>query len=128
MGETLHIPELERLRTDLNHLYKTVYQGNGTPSLVTQIAKLEHRLTALEDKLDRNFTTIENEMSLKFKNITDIVNEKFNHISYQIAQEFEKKKLDITGRWNYKLGTLTASIAGVCSILTIIVAEFVRRL
>lgn len=120
--------DLNSIRTDLDLLYKTVYQGNGTPSLVTQVAKLEHRITTLEEKLDRNFETIDNEITLKFKNITDVVNEKFNYISYQITQEFEKKRTESAGRWSFRSSAFTASVAGICSIIAIIVAEFVKRM
>jgi hypothetical protein len=116
------------LRSDVDLLYKTVYHGNGTPSLITQITKLEHRIDSLEQKLDNNFKTIDNEMSLKFKNITDVVNEKFNNISYQISQEFVKRKHDTAGRWSFKTGALTASVAGACSIIAIIVAEILKKI
>lgn len=119
---------LHELRDDLNHLYKTVYQGNGAPSLVTQVAKLESRISTLETKLDTNFKTIDNEISLKFKNVTDVVNEKFNHLSYQITSEFEKRKSDNSGRWGFKTGVFTATMAGICSIVAIIIAEFVKRM
>lgn len=119
---------LQDIREDLNHLYKTVYQGNGAPSLVTQVAKLESRLSTLETKLDTNFKTIDTEISLKFKNVTDVVNEKFSHLSYQIASEFEKRKSDNNGRWGFKTGVFTATMAGTCSIIAIIIAEFVKRM
>jgi hypothetical protein len=118
---------LEKLRDDLNHLYKTVYQGNGTPSLVTQVAKLDHRIDAIENKLDDNFESIELEMSLKFKNVTDVVNEKFNYISYQITNEFERKRNESTGKWNFKTTTVAAGIAGFCSFLSILIAELIKR-
>jgi len=119
---------LLEVRDDLNYLYKTVYQGNGAPALVTQVAKLESRLTSLESKLDSNFKTIDSEISLKFKNVTDVVNEKFNNISYQIASEFEKKKHESSGKWGFKTGVFTATIAGLCSILAIIITEIVKKL
>jgi len=119
---------IEKLRQDLNYLYKTVYQGNGTPSLVTQVAKLDHRIDTIENKLDDNFESIELEMSLKFKNITDVVNEKFNYISYQISNEFEKKRNESSSRWNFKTTTVAAGIAGFCSVLAILTTELLKRL
>jgi hypothetical protein len=119
---------LNDLRNDVDLLYKTVYHGNGTPSLITQISKLEHRIDSLQNKLDSNFKNIDIEMSLKFKNITDVVNEKFNYISYQISQEFDKRKNDASGRWTFKTGALTASVAGCCSIIAIIVAELLKKI
>jgi phosphotransacetylase len=122
------IDDFNALREDLDHLYKTVYQGNGSPPLVGTVSNLEHRLESLEDKIERNFETIDTEMTLKFKNITDVVNEKFNHISYQIANEFEKKRTTSSSTWTFRTSILTACAAGVCSILSVIIAEYLKRM
>jgi hypothetical protein len=119
---------IHELRDDVDTLYKTVYQGNGEPALTTQVSKLEHRINTLESKLDANFKSIDTEISLKFKNVTDVVNEKFNYISYQIAQEFEKKRSESSGVWGFRSSLTTATIAGICSILAIIISEFVKRM
>ena len=89
--------EIAKIKSDVEHLYKTVYQGNGKPSILNQITSIDHRLTSLEEKLDVNFKSIDTEMSLKFDNITEIVNERFNHISYQLTHEFERDKVRATG-------------------------------
>ena len=119
--------DIGELREDLDALYKTVYQGNGAPSLVTQVSKLEHRMTSLEEKLDDNFAAIDTEMTLKFKNITDVVNERFNHISYQIAQEFEKKRHDTHYHLTFRAKAFSAGIAGVCSLVAVLIAEILKR-
>jgi len=105
--------DLSKLKSDVEHLYKTVYQGNGKPSVINQITSIEHRLEALEEKLDSSFKSMDTEMSLKFDNITDIVNERFKSISYQISHEFEHNKIDETGRHQLKAGLITAVIATV---------------
>jgi len=105
--------EINKLKSDVEHLYKTVYQGNGKPSILNQITSIEHRLDSLEEKLDSSFKSMESEMSLKFDNITDIVNERFSHISYQISHEFENKKVAAAGQHQLKAGLITAIIATV---------------
>jgi hypothetical protein len=120
--------QLNELKNNVSTLYKTVYQGNGTPSLINQVTKLEHRISSLEDKLDQSFTSIDIEMTLKFKNITDVVNERFNNISYQIASEFEKKRADSQHKWNFKTSILTACVAGIGSVITIVVTEIFKRI
>jgi len=105
--------ELANLRDEVEHLYKTVYQGNGKPSIVNQITSIDHRLTSLEEKLDTSFKTMETEMSLKFDNITEIVNERFNHISYQISREFETEKVHTAGKHQLKASLIAAVIATV---------------
>jgi hypothetical protein len=103
--------EINKLKSDVEHLYKTVYQGNGKPSILNQITSIEHRLDSLEEKLDNNFKSMDTEMSLKFDNITEIVNERFNHISYQIAHEFEGNKIAQVGKHQLRTGLITAIIA-----------------
>lgn len=121
------VRDMEEMRRDLDSLYRTVYQGNGAPSLVNQVSKLEHRLTTMEEKMDSSFESIDTEMTLKFKNITDVVNERFNLISYQITQEFEKRRTDHHINWNKKTSVMAACIAGVCSILSVFISEFLRH-
>jgi hypothetical protein len=119
---------LREIKEDLDHLYKTIYQGNGAPALTSQVSKLEQRLNALEQKLDANFKSIDTEISLKFKNISDVVAEKFNYISYQISHEFQRRNTDSTGRWTFRTGMITTGIAGISSLLAIIIAELIKRL
>jgi len=105
--------EINKLKSDVEHLYKTVYQGNGKPSILNQITSIEHRLTSLEEKLDSSFKSMESEMSLKFDNITEIVNERFTHISYQISREFETDKVTTAGKHQLKASLMAAAIATV---------------
>jgi hypothetical protein len=113
MTASLKSTEISKLKSDVEHLYKTVYQGNGKPSVLNQITSIEHRLTSLEEKLETSFKTMDTEMSLKFDNITDIVNERFNHISYQISREFENEKVNTAGKHQPRAGLITAVIATV---------------
>ncbi|NBW58121.1 hypothetical protein EBR43_10160, partial [bacterium] len=64
---------ISTIKKDLAALYKTVYQGNGTPSIINQITKLNEQVKSLEQKMDTKLESFETEMSLKFKNITDVV-------------------------------------------------------
>jgi tetrahydromethanopterin S-methyltransferase subunit G len=113
--------EINKLKSDVDHLYKTVYQGNGKPSILNQITSIEHRLDSLEEKLDSNFKSMETEMSLKFDNITEIVNERFSHISYQISHEFENKKVAAAGSHQLRAGLITAVIATVTTFIALII-------
>jgi len=113
--------EINKLKSDVEHLYKTVYQGNGKPSILNQITSIEHRLDSLEEKLDSSFKSMESEMSLKFDNITEIVNERFSHISYQISHEFENKKVTTAGSHQLKAGIITAIIATITTFAALII-------
>ena len=121
MATAIKAAEITKIKSDLDHLYKTVYQGNGKPSILNQITSIEHRLDSLEEKLDASFKAMDTEMSLKFDSITDIVNERFNHISYQISHEFEHTKLMEVGKHQLKAGLVTAVIATITTFIALII-------
>jgi hypothetical protein len=118
--------EINKLKSDVEHLYKTVYQGNGKPSILNQITSIEHRLSSLEEKLDSSFKSMETEMSLKFDNITEIVNERFTHISYQITREFESDKVSAAGKHQFKASLVAAVIATVTTFGALLINHILR--
>jgi enoyl-[acyl-carrier-protein] reductase (NADH) len=152
---------IRQIKADVNTIFKTVYQGNGKPSIVTQLSSLETRLTteydsiknqlselsqdikmrivdsiniandrckSTEENYDLKLKNLNNEIELKFKNITDIVNEKFNSISYQIKQEFDKRKIDAAGVWNFKVALTTSILASLTSFFVVLLAELLKRI
>jgi hypothetical protein len=126
MAINIKTQEIAKLKSDVEHLYKTVYQGNGKPSVLNQITSIEHRLDSLEEKLDTSFKSMESEMSLKFDNITDIVNERFSHISYQISNEFERTKMSEAGKQQLKTGLMTAVIATSTTFIALFIDHLLR--
>jgi hypothetical protein len=116
------------LKKNVEALYKAVYQGNGTPSIVTQIAKLNEQVESLEEKVDVRFKGLENEMGLKFKNITDVVTEKFSNLSDQINSEFSKEKTVLEKKWSHRTAVYTGILASFTSITVVVVTEFLKRL
>jgi tetrahydromethanopterin S-methyltransferase subunit G len=118
--------EINKLKSDVEHLYKTVYQGNGKPSILNQITSIEHRLDSLEEKLDASFKSMETEMSLKFDNITEIVNERFTHISYQITREFESDKVAAAGKHQFKASLTAAAIATITTFGALLINHLLR--
>jgi hypothetical protein len=118
--------EVAKIKSDVEHLYKTVYQGNGKPSILNQITSIEHRLDSLEEKLDSSFKAMDTEMSLKFDNITDIVNERFSHISYQITNEFERTKTSEAGKNQLKVGIITTAIATITTFVSLFVSHLIH--
>lgn len=124
--EGVSVLEITKLRNDVDSLYKTVYQGNGTPSLTNQVTSLNERLDAFEERILGNINSMDTEMGLKFDNITSIVNERFNHISVQISQEFERTKIKEHGAHQLKANLITATIATVSSFLIFFLAHFLE--
>ena len=115
--DEINLNEIRKLRNDVDTLYKTIYQGNGTPSLTNQVTSLNERLDAFEERIVNNIHSIDTEMGLKFDNITAIVNERFNNISYQISHEFERTKIKEHGAHQLRANLLTAAIATCSSFL-----------
>jgi arginyl-tRNA synthetase len=160
-GSTNNSSTIKQLKADVSSIYKAVYQGNGKPSIITQIAGLEGRLSTenetiknqlselsqdiklrivdsvnlandrcrvTEENFELKLKNLDKEIELKFKNVTDVVNEKFNSIAYQIRQEFDKRKTESTGAWNFKVAIITASLASFTSIFVVLLSEFLKRI
>jgi hypothetical protein len=118
MGSSeINMFEYTKLRNDVDSLYKTVYQGNGTPSLTNQVTKLNERLDSIESALSDKIDNVDSEIAIKFDSITAVVNERFNHISYQIAQEFQRNNIKEAGGHQLRAGLVTAAIASTASFL-----------
>lgn len=98
--------DVDRVQSEVNELYKTVYKGNGSPSLVSQTLKLEEKISHVETNLNH-----------KLDNITAIVNEKFLNLSNQISSEFQHKKMKVEGSWKIKVAIISSIFALVTSIL-----------
>ena len=105
--------DIRRIEVEVNELYKTVYKGNGTPSLISQALSLEGRIKGVENNLNQKLDSMHKEMNLQLINITSVVNEKFTNLSHQITSEFEQKKIKMEGSWKIKV----AIISSVCALL-----------
>jgi len=127
-ASTGNVSEVRKLQKEMEHIYKTVYHGNGTPSLTNQVTKLDSKLSSLSDSINNKFSGIEKEMELKFTNITEIVNEKFNNISFQIQQEFEKKRSESHQKIGFKTAIITSALASITSLVVVILTEWLKRL
>jgi predicted nuclease with TOPRIM domain len=119
---------MSTLKKNVEHLYKAVYHGNGSPAIVTQITKLNENLNNLEEKVENKFESLETEMSLKFKNITDVVTEKFNHLSEQINYEFTHEKNVLDKKWSHKTAIFTGVLASITSLTVVIVSEILKKI
>jgi hypothetical protein len=121
------VVDVAKLQKDVESIYKTVYTGNGTPSITTQVAKLEGQINTLSSNLDTKLDSIETEMRLKFINVGEIVNEKFLHLSSQIKAEFEDRRHHHGIKHNFRTAIITSVWASVTSIVVLVLAEFIKR-
>ncbi|MBC8416906.1 hypothetical protein H8E06_01075 [bacterium] len=99
--------------TDVEQLKKTIYTGNGEPSLTTQVSSLTTKVEYLEKS----------------------INEKLDHHQECIADKIESLKEAIDKRdmadqadENRKNQMTTAIIAGVISIVVAVLAYFLTKI
>ena len=126
MSADINTLEFEKIKQDVNSLYKTVYQGNGSPSLTNQVTQLNERLDSLEDRIVAQIESIDTEMGLKFDHITAIVNERFNNISYQISHEFERTKIKEAGSHQLKANLASAGVATCTAVIVLFITHFIE--
>jgi len=124
-GALSHIKnDIDRVQSEVNELYKTVYKGNGSPSLVSQTMNLENKISNVEHSLNQKLDSMREEMKLQLHNITSIVNEKFFNLSNQITSEFEHKKIKMEGSWKIKVAVVSSIFALITSILPTLLSFF----
>lgn len=114
------------IKRNVDKLLQTVFHGNGSPSVLNQITKLEGRINTLETAQENRFDSLQNEMDLKFNNITDIVTEKFKNLSVLIENEFKSRNLNIEKTWNFRTAITTGLIASATSIAVVFLSEFLK--
>jgi len=112
---SVKVEELTKLKSDLENIYKTLYRGNGTPALVTQVVKLEEQIKSLDEKLEN-----------KFDHITEVVTEKFNHLAEQIHREFNGNEIIKKGKWGFRTAVFTSIISSATAILVVLLSHFIR--
>lgn len=120
--------EIQKLQKDMEHVFKTVYHGNGSPSLTNQVTRLDSKITSLTENVEDKFSNIQNEINLKFENVTNIVNERFEHLSQLIKDEFSDRKNNLRDSFNHKTAITTATLASVTSIIVLFLSEFFKRI
>lgn len=134
--------ELVDMKRDLDSLYKTVYQGNGSPSMLSQLTTLETQQRDNMEGIDQKFVALYREQDLKFERVHEKLDNNFgrleawmqgqgrdtdkdiSHLTQSIrdlGKEIDDyKRAETAGKWQVKASALTA-LAG---IITAAVAIF----
>lgn len=137
--------ELVDLKREVDTLYKTVYQGNGHPSLVSQISTLDTKQKDLAENIERQFKSMSTEQELKFDRVHEKLDSNFgrleawmqgqgrdidkdiDHITQSIrdlSREIDEyKRAETAGKWQVKASALTA-LAGIITAAVAIFFEF----
>lgn len=114
------------VKKNVDKLLQTVFHGNGTPSILNQITKIEGRINTLEASQENRFNSLQNEMDLKFDNITEVVTEKFKNLSSLIESEFSERKTNSSNTWSFRTAVTTGLIASTTSIVVVLLTEFLK--
>lgn len=123
--------ELRKIRHEVDDLYETVYKGNGTPSLVTRTNSLESKLHGLRELMNDKITHISSENALRFESINQKIDSKFarlegwidtklGNVESMIMNIQSNKKIDRTGGWQLKTALITAGVALVGMVVTLL--------
>ena len=108
-----------RLVEDVKELHKTVYQGNGKPSLVTQVIALDASVKNLDSNVNTKMDSLNTELGLRIVDMTNLITERFKHLETRISYEFEQKKAGVEGTWKYRTAIMTAIITGLLGLLAL---------
>lgn len=137
--------ELVDLKRDLDSLYKTVYQGNGSPSLLSQVSTLDTKQQDLAKNITDQFKALGREQELKFDRVNEKLDSNFgrleawmqgqgrdtdkdiNHLTQMIrdlSKEIDDyKRAETAGKWQVKASALTA-LAGIVTAAAAIFFDF----
>jgi hypothetical protein len=114
--------ELCKIKNEVDDLYKTVYKGNGSPSLMTKVNSVENKLRGLRETLDDKITHITTENHLRFDSLHQKLESKFGRLEGWIDTKFggleksiglyrENTKIDRSGSWQLKAAIITSVTA-----------------
>lgn len=137
--------ELVDLKRDIDTLYKTVYQGNGHPSLISQVSTLDTKHQDLAKNIADQFKAMSREQELKFERVNEKLDSNFgrleawmqgqgrdtdkdvNHLAQMIrdlSKEIDDyKRAETQGKWQVKASALTA-LAGIITAAAAIFFDF----
>lgn len=134
--------ELVDIKKELDGLYKTVYTGNGEPSLLSQITSINTKQQDFIEAINTKFEASGREQDLKFERVHEKLDNNFGRLEAWMqgqARDTDKditnlsrnirdlskeiddyKRAETAGKWQVKASALTA-LAG---IITAAVAIF----
>ena len=112
--------KIEDLDKNLEALYKVIYKGNGHPSLISQVQKLDSKLHALQTEMVNKFQFMDKETSLRFETLHSKIDTKFSHIEHLLTTVTESKKIAVAGVWQMRAALMGSATAVIIAPITII--------
>ena len=126
--------ELVDLKKDIDGLYKTVYTGNGEPSLLSQVSNIHTKQQDFMEVINNKFEASAREQDLKFERVHEKLDNNFGRLEAwmqgqgrdtdkdianlsqnirDLSKEIDDyKRAETAGKWQVKASALTA-LAGI---------------
>ena len=137
--------ELVDLKKDVEGLYKTVYTGNGEPSLLSQLTNITTRHHDFIQAINDRFDASGREQDLKFDRVHEKLDNNFGRLEAwmqgqgrdtdkdisnlsqsirDLSKEIDEyKRAETAGKWQVKASALTA-LAGIITAAVAIFFNF----
>jgi len=80
---------LKKVQDEISHVYKTIYQGNGKPSIINQISHLESNLKNVHSCLEKQIEQLEDDLKCRSADLTNFYNEKLESSEKNINTRIE---------------------------------------
>lgn len=121
--------DLNTVKHEVDDLYKTVYKGNGMPSLMTRMSGVEGKLRGLREQMDEKINHLSKESNLRFDSLHQKLESKFGRLEGWIEirtssieklmkEENNRDRIDQAGGWQLKVAILTAVTAIIISLIS----------
>jgi hypothetical protein len=121
--------DIYTIKHEVDDLYKTVYKGNGMPSLMTRVSGVEGKLRGLREQMDEKINHLSKESSLRFDSLHQKLESKFGRLEGWIEvrtssieklmkEENNKSRIDQAGGWQLKVAMITAITAIILALVT----------
>jgi len=137
---------IKNMQDDLKQVYKTLYQGNGKPSIITQLSDIEGRLKSHNERLSSQLDGLEVEFKVRTADMVNFVNEKvknlddnleskihnlekemelkFKHIAEMVTERFNNISVQISSEFGRKRSESTNLWNFKTAVTTAILASF----
>jgi predicted nucleic acid-binding Zn-ribbon protein len=109
---------IKKLQDEVQQVYKAIYQGNGKPSIVTQLSNLEGKLKSHHETLESQIENLEGEIKARTGDLVNFVNDKVKNLDnnfddklVNLEKEMELKFKHVTEVVTERFNNISAQIA-----------------
>ena len=115
---------IKQLQDDVQQVYKVVYQGNGKPSILTQLSNLEGKLKSHHESLGAQIEDLDSEIKTRTGDLVNFVNDKIKNIDNNFDVKIDNLEKEMELKFKHITEVVTERFN---NISTQIASEFGRR-